>query len=147
MFVRTLADVEAAGRLKVQWNATVRSARFLTAADGMGFSLHDNRVSRGEIIAVWYKHHWEANYIISGRAKIVDLDHGGGWTVGPGDCYQVGPNDRHTFEALGDEHRLSAETAMHLVSVFCPPLAGHEQHDADGALEPSGPVPAGPPGY
>ena len=275
MFVRTLADVEAAGRLKVQWNATVRSARFLTAADGMGFSLHDNRVSPGEVISVWYKHHWEANYIISGRVRIVDLDHGGEWMLGPGDCYQVGPNDHHTFEALGDEHhlsilcpalrgderhdadgayaasgpvtvtdrrmflrsademrasgkemvvangeartlrmltkadalgfslsdvhfdaghsallwykhhweanyivsgrgrvadlgtgeswalkpgilynvgpkdrhRLSAETAMHLVSVFCPPLAGHEQHDADGALESSGPVPAGPPGY
>ena len=107
MFVRTLADVEAAGRLEVQWNATVQSARILTAADGMGFSLHENRVTPGEVIAVWYKHHWEANYIISGRARIVDLDHGGGWTVGPGDSYQVGPKDRHTFEALEDELHLS----------------------------------------
>ena len=132
MFVRILADVEAAGRLKVQWNATVRPARFLAAADGMGFSLHDNRVSPGEVIAVWYKHHWEANYIISGRAKIVDLDHGGGWTVGPGDCYQVGPNDRHTFEALEDEYHLS---------ILCPALRGDERHDADGAYAASGPVP------
>ena len=45
--VLTLEDVEADGRLKVQWNATVRSARYLTAAHGMGISLHDNRVSPG----------------------------------------------------------------------------------------------------
>jgi L-ectoine synthase len=138
MFVRTLADVEAAGRLKVQWNATVQSARILTADDGMGFSLHENRVTPGEVIAVWYKHHWEANYIISGRGRVEDLGTGESFALEPGILYNVGPKDRH---------RLSAETAMHLVSVFCPPLAGHEQHDADGSLEPSGPVPAGPPGY
>ena len=74
MFVRTLDDVIAAGRLKELQAGDTRSARYLTAADGMGFSLH-------------------------------------------------------------------------LVSVFCPPLRGDEQHDADGALAPSGPVPPGPPGY
>jgi Ectoine synthase len=52
--------------------------------------------------------------------------------------YNVGPKDRH---------RLRAETALHLISVFCPPLEGREQHDADGALTPSGPVPPGPKGY
>ena len=36
---------------------------------------------------------------------------------------------------------------IHLLSVFCPPLVGNEQHDKDGALGPSGPVPPGPPGY
>ena len=51
--------------------------------------------------------------------------------------YNVGPKDRH---------QLCADTAMHLVSIFCPPLEGH-QHDADGALAPSGPVPPGPEGY
>ena len=132
MFVRKLADVEAVGRLEVQWNATVRSARYLTVADGMGFSLHDNRVTPGEVISVWYKNHWEANYIISGRVKIVDLDHDGEWTLGPGDLYQVGPNDRHTFDALEDEHHLS---------ILCPALRGDERHDADGAYEASGPVP------
>ena len=132
MFVLTLEDVEAAGRLKVHWNGTTRSARFLTAAHGMGISVHENRVSPGEVISVWYKHHWEANYIISGRVKLVDLDHGGEWAVGPGDIYQVGPNDRHTFEALEDEHHLS---------VFCPALRGDERHDADGVYEASGPVP------
>jgi hypothetical protein len=52
--------------------------------------------------------------------------------------YNVGPKDRH---------QVRADTALHLVSVFSPPLEGHEQHDADGALTPSGPVPPGPEGY
>ena len=132
MFVRTLEDVEAAGRLLVVWNSTTRSARYLTAADGMGFSLHDNRVSPGEVIRVWYKHHWESNYIISGRVKIVDLGHGGEWTLGPGDSYQVGPNDHHSFEALEEEHHLS---------ILCPALRGDERHDAHGVYSASGPVP------
>ena len=95
MFVRTLADVEAAGRLKVQWNATVQSARILTADDGMGFSLHENRVTPGEVIAVWYKHHWEANYIVSGRGRVEDLGTGPcaaeSWALEPGILYNVGP--------------------------------------------------------
>ena len=72
MCLRTLQDIEAAGSLLVVWNTTTRSARFLTAVDGMGFSRHDHLVSPSEIIKVLYKHHWEANYIISGRVRIVD---------------------------------------------------------------------------
>jgi L-ectoine synthase len=53
-------------------------------------------------------------------------------------AYNVGPKDRH---------RLRAHTDIHLVSVFCPPLVGDEQHDKDGALAASGPVPPGPSGY
>ncbi len=87
MFVHTLADVGAAGRLKVQWNATVRSARYLTAADGMGFSLHDNRVAPGEVIAVWYEHHWEASYVVSGRGRVEDLGTGESWALEPGTLY------------------------------------------------------------
>jgi hypothetical protein len=49
--------------------------------------------------------------------------------------YNVGPKDRH---------RVCARTDIHLVSVFCPPLKGDEQHDAGGALAPSGPVPPSP---
>ena len=132
MFVRTLDEVEAAGRLKMLFDGATRSARYLTAADGMGFSFHANRVSRSPAATLWYKHHWEANYIVSGRVKITDQSGGEEWTVGPGDLYQVGPNDRHLFEAIEDEHH---------VSIFCPALRGDERHDEDGAYEASGPVP------
>lgn len=94
MFVLTLEDVEAAGRLRVQWNSSVRSARYLTAAHGMGISLHDNRVTPGEVLPVWYKHHWEANYIISGRGRVEELGTGESWTLEPGTLYNVGPKDQ-----------------------------------------------------
>ena len=48
----------------------------------------------------------------------------------------VGPEDRHRVAALSD---------LHLISVFNPPLAGHEQHDSEGTLPASGPLPPGPP--
>jgi L-ectoine synthase len=69
---------------------------------------------------------------------VTDLTTGQSWKLESGVGYNVGPKDRH---------RLRADTDMHLISVFCPPLEGHERHDADGALPPSGPVPPGPEGY
>lgn len=50
-------------------------------------------------------------------------------------AYYVGPKDRHKLRAVTD---------VHLISVFCQPLRGDEQHDADGSLPPTGPVPPGP---
>ena len=138
MFVRTLDDVIAAGRLKELQGGDTRSARYLTATDGMGFSLSDVAIPAGAPVDLWYKHHWEANYILSGTGRVEDLGTGEVWPLEPGSLYNMGPKDRH---------RITAEADLHLVSVFCPPLRGDEQHDADGALEPSGPVPPGPPGY
>ena len=91
MFIRTLEGLEAAGRIKLLVNNTTRSARFLTAADGMGFSYNDNRVARGSDAMLWYKHHWEANYIVAGRGEVVDLSTGERWTLEPGALYVVGP--------------------------------------------------------
>src|SRR5271154_2434394 len=132
MFIRTLDELKAAGRIKVLVNGTTRSARFLTAADGMGFSYNENRVDKGSEAILWYKHHWEANYIISGRGDLTDLTSGETWALGPGTLYMVGPNDRHRFRVTEDEHH---------VSVFYPPLRGDEGHDKDGAYEASGPGP------
>jgi hypothetical protein len=41
---------------------------------------------------------------------------------------------------------MTAITDLHLISVFNPPLRGDEQHDAEGTLPPSGPLPPGPKG-
>jgi quercetin dioxygenase-like cupin family protein len=132
MFVRTLEGLKVAGMVKLLVNNTTRSARFLTAADGMGFSYNDNRVDKGSDAMLWYKHHWEANYIISGRGELTDLTSGEKWVLEPGVLYVVGPNDRHRFRVTEDEHH---------VSVFCPPLRGDERHDKDGAYQASGPGP------
>ena len=132
MFIRTLEDVQGTDRYKVLFDGALRSARYLAAVDGMGFSLHVNRALKSPPETLWYKNHWEANYIISGVVKITDLSNDLVWTLGPGDIYQVGPNDRHLFEVVEDEEHLS---------IFCPPLRGDEVHDADGSYSPSGPIP------
>ncbi len=132
MFIRTLEDVRDTDRYRVLLNGALHSARYLTAADGMGFSLHVNRSKPCPPMTLWYKNHWEANYIISGKINITDLTTQQTWEVGPGDLYQVGPNDRHYFEVVEKEHHLS---------IFCPSLTGNETHDADGSYSPTGPVP------
>ena len=137
MFIRTLEGLEAAGRIKLLVNDTTRSARFLTAADGMGFSYNDNRVTKGSDAMLWYKHHWEANHILAGTGEVTDLTSGQSWKLEPGMAYCVGPRYRH---------KLSASTDLHLLSFFSPALLGDEMHDSDGTLPPSGPVPPGPGG-
>jgi L-ectoine synthase len=132
MFVRSYEDRQAAGMVKLLVNGTTRSARFVTAIDGMNFSYNENWVSNGSDATLWYKHHWEANYIVSGKGEVTDLTSGQKWTLGPGTLYVVGPNDRHRFHVTEDEHHLS---------VFCPALKGDERHDADGAYAASGPIP------
>ena len=132
MFLRTLEDVNGTDRYRVLLDGALHSARYLTAADGMGFSLHVNRSKPCPPMTLWYKNHWEANYIISGVINIIDLTTQHTWKIGPGDLYQVGPNDRHHFEVVEEEHHLS---------IFCPSLTGNETHDADGSYSPSGPVP------
>ncbi|HYB10301.1 MAG TPA: ectoine synthase [Alphaproteobacteria bacterium] len=132
MFIRTLEGLQAAGMIKLLVNGTTRSARFLTAADGMGFSYNDNRVDKGADAVLWYKNHWEANYIVSGRGEVTDLTSGESWPLEAGALYVVGPNDRHRFRVTENEHH---------VSVFCPALKGDESHDKDGTYAASGPRP------
>ena len=138
MFVRRISEMRLAGAEMVVANGNARTIRAITKADGIGFSLSDVKFAAGARATLWYKHHWETNYIISGTGTVDDLSTGESWTLAPDMAYNVGPKDRHLISANSD---------IHLVSVFCPPLAGTEQHDADGALNASGPVPCGPVGY
>ena len=39
--------------------------------------------------------------------KVTDMTSGQEWVLESGDLYQVGPNDRHLYEVLEDEHHLS----------------------------------------
>ena len=138
MFVLTADAMRGEGREMVVANGKARTLRMLTRADGLGFSFSDVHFDAGASADLWYKNHWEGNYIVSGEGQVEDLTTGEVWELGAGMLYGVGPKDRH---------RVSARTDLHILSVFCPPLQGDEQHDADGALEPSGLVPPGPPGY
>src|SRR5262245_51207007 len=97
----------------------------------MGFSYNENRVKKGVDVVVWLKHHWEANYIISGKGGVTELASEDWWLLEAGVLYVVGPNDRH---------RLLIEEEAHYISIFCPPLRGDERFDEDGSYEASGPI-------
>jgi L-ectoine synthase len=138
MFAKRADEMRKAGKELIVAGGQARTLRMLTKADGIGFGFSDVHFAKGAEATLWYKHHWEANHIVSGTGEVTDLTTGETWKLEPNMAYNVGPKDRH---------RLRAHTDMHLVSVFCPPLVGNEQHDADGALSASGPIPPGPPGY
>ena len=135
MFVKTLKDLKAAGREKVVAGGSARTVRFLTKDDGLGFTMSDVRLDAGQQNVLWYKHHWEANYILEGRGEVRDLTTDETWVLEPGVMYIVGPDDRHSMKAVTD---------LHLVSIFNPALTGDEVHDEHGTLPPSGPIPPGP---
>ena len=134
MFVTTLDSLKAAGKQVILCDGTLRCIDILLKDDGMGFTLCDVRCSAGLDEVLWYKHHWEANYILEGRGKVSDLTSGESWPLESGTIYIVGPDDRHSMEAVSD---------LHLISVFNPPLQGDEQHDEEGTLPPTGPLPPG----
>ncbi len=135
MFVKTINELRAAGREKMVAGGSARSVRMLLAEDRVGVTIADVKLAAGNRNVLWYKHHWEANYILSGHGEVADLTTGESWALEPGTMYCVGPDDRHGMHAITD---------LHLVSVFCPALQGDEMHDEDGTLAPSGPVPPGP---
>lgn len=84
---------------------------------------------------LWYIHYWEANIILEGSGVVSDLNTGEVCALETGTIYIVGPDDRHSMEAVFD---------LHLISIFNPPLQGIEQHDQEGTLPPTGLLPPGP---
>ena len=135
MFVKSVSEMRNNGLERVVAGGSARTVRALLAEDGLGFTVCDVNLAAGNHNVLWYKHHWEANYILGGHGEVQDLGTGERWGVRPGTLYCVGPDDRHAMRATTD---------LHLVSVFCPALQGDEMHDAEGTLAPSGPVPPGP---
>jgi L-ectoine synthase len=136
LFVRNADELRAAGQEKVVADGEARTLRMLTKADGVGFSFSDVNLAAENKCHLWYKNHWETNLVISGQGQVTDLASGSVWPMAFGTMHVVGPKDRHIVESF---------TGLHVISVFCPALQGDEQHDADGALGPSGPIPPGPP--
>jgi L-ectoine synthase len=135
MYVKTLKELKAAGHEKVVANGSARTVRFLTQDDGLGFTMSDVNLAAGTQNVLWYRNHWEANYIIRGKGEVKDLTTGQVWPLEPGTMYIVGPKDRHSMKAITD---------LYLISIFNPALKGDEMHDSDGTLAPSGPIPPGP---
>lgn len=136
MLIRSIDDLQARGRSISIAHDTASAVRILTRSDGLGFSVSDARGSAGISVDVWYKHHWEANYVCSGGGSVEDLTTGERWILEPGVFYCVGPRDRHRLS-------ISDEADLRIISIFNPPLEGRETHDEDGAYPPSGDIPPG----
>ena len=128
MFVMSEDD---AHKLMISHGRTPAS-RYLLLKDECGFTVSTPRGRAGNESNLWYKNHVEANYVIDGEMTLEEVATGQKWELSPGAIYIVGPNDRHISRA---------KTNTYILSVFNPPIYGHETHDADGSYPPSGDIP------
>ena len=72
MLIRTMTELESEGRVIAISHGKSSAVRLLTKSDGVGFSVSEARASAGESSDLWYKNHWEANYVRSGRGVLED---------------------------------------------------------------------------
>ena len=112
-----VGSMRAAGQEFIFADGRDRTLRMLVQSDDVGFGFSDVHFTAGADTVIWFKHHWEANHILSGRFRVTDLTSGESHELGPGMAYNVGPKDRHRLQALTD---------VHLVSIFCPALRDWE---------------------
>ena len=104
-----------------------RSIRFGLKSDKLGFTMTETTIAAGVDHILWYKHHIEAVYVISGEGEIEDFVTGEKHPIGPGSFYALNNNDRHRFASF---------TEMKLICTFDPPLSGRETHDEDRSYLP-----------
>jgi L-ectoine synthase len=120
MIVRQFEEI-AGSPQDIAWG-NGQSRRLLLARDGMGFAVADTLVLAGTESLLEYRNHLEACYCISGEGEVEDMD-GNRHAIRPGMLYAL---DRH------DKHFLRAKTDLRLVSIFNPPIQGHERHNLTG---------------
>eukprot|EP01094_Clydonella_sp_ATCC50884_P009205 TRINITY_DN18735_c0_g1_i1.p1 TRINITY_DN18735_c0_g1~~TRINITY_DN18735_c0_g1_i1.p1 ORF type:complete len:196 (+),score=38.58 TRINITY_DN18735_c0_g1_i1:211-798(+) len=132
---KTFEDVKREGGVKVAATNTWESRRYFLAKDNVPFSFHHTILYKGKRTLIWYKHHYEAVFVIKGSGKIEVLDpnqQAGDGTVHElkvGDAYSLDDNDRHFLYASPHED-------MEVICAFSPALRGDEDHDEDGAYLP-----------
>src|ERR671931_2171394 len=96
------------------------SYRFLTEADGMGFTLAHTVVRAGTQSRMKYGRHLEACYCIKGKGEIVG-EHGTSHIIEANTLYALDRHDAHTLIAAPADD-------LHLSSIFNPPLTGAEKN-------------------
>jgi len=123
MIVRRLDEIKNTAREVTPESGNWTSFRLLLKCDAMGFSLHETLVRAGTVNRMWYKHHLEAVYCVSGKGEVEDLRTGAVYPVEDGTLYALDSHDLHCLRALTD---------MRVICVFNPPLTGREVHDGKG---------------
>ena len=137
MLIRSFDQVESSGKVVPISHGNSTAVRVLLKADQLGFSLSEARCGASRSSNLWYKNHWEANYVRAGSGKLIDRSSGESWPMLPGSLYCVGPTDQHTVS--------NSDDPLRIISVFNPPIEGPETHDKDGAYPPTGEIPSGQP--
>lgn len=95
------------------------SRRIAVAADGLGYSVHETLLDAGAELRFEYRNHRETVYCVEGDGTIQELG-GPAVELRPGSLYSAG---------VGDDHTITARSAMKLVCIFTPPLLGTEEAD------------------
>lgn len=90
----------------------------MVADDGLPYSFHVTTLDEGARLQFEYSDHRETVYCIEGTGHIEDLSGDVTEQMKPGSIYSAG---------IGEPHVITADTAMRLVCVFDPPLAGTEE--------------------
>lgn len=121
MIVRQLEDM--IGTDRDVHAPTFVSRRLLLAKDGQSFSMHDTVLDAGTETYMYYKHHIEAVYCVSGEGELEDHQTGEVFPVREGTFYCLDEHDKHTLRAKAD---------LRMICVFTPPLVGPETHDEEG---------------
>ncbi|MFL6123572.1 ectoine synthase [Actinophytocola sp.] len=119
MIVRSIAEAKT-----VEWGNGL-SRRFLTAADGMGYTLTDTIVNAGTKSRLEYRNHLEACYCVEGEGEVVDMA-GNSHRITPGVMYALDKHDAHFLIA-------APHTDLRLICMFTPALRGDETHSLDEA--------------
>jgi quercetin dioxygenase-like cupin family protein len=119
MIVRKLSELEDQGRVVQYGPPGYLSHRFLTQADGVGFTVTKTLVPAGEAQEWHYPNHLESCYCVHGRGTLTCVPTGETWEVGPDTLYALDGHEEHTFQAHED---------VTLICVFSPALRGDEAH-------------------
>lgn len=102
-----------------------RSRRLLVKGDGLGFALCVTQGNANTDSALQYRNHFESCYYVSGSGEYV---------------WEDGSHPIDTTESLStvfimnrnDAHRMVVRDESICLSVFSPPIEGHEKHDLSG---------------
>jgi len=121
--VRSVAEIEGTPR-DVFWG-NGQSRRLLVRSDGFGFALCQTLGNAQTDSPLQYRHHFESCYYVAGSGEYV-------WGDGRHPIDTNGAGGTVFIMNENDAHRMVVDNPSMCLSVFTPPIEGHESHDFTG---------------
>lgn len=121
--IRRVAETVGTGR-DVFWG-NGQSRRLLVRDDGFGFALCQTLGNANTDSPLQYRHHFESCYYVSGSGEYV-------WESGSHPIDTNGAGATVFIMNRNDAHRMVVRDPSVCLSVFSPPIEGHEAHDFTG---------------